>query len=340
MVMVSAYTREEMVKEAESLGIANVLVKPLSPSMLFDTTMQALGAHRAEDRTSRAQLPDNNGQLATLRGARILVAEDNDINQQIARELLEDAGFVVDVATDGQIAVEMAQKMPYSLVLMDMQMPVMDGLQATLALRLVPGLENLAIVAMTANARDEDRRSCLAAGMNDFLSKPIDPDMLWSILLKWVKPPASKSSSTSPLPPLPPNSNVSALPQSRPVPGARDDLPQGIDGLDIAKGLSHMMGKKSLYITMLRKFVVGQQTCIQSIRDALDAQDVSSAQRIAHTLKGVAATLGATAVAGLASHLEAALKEQRPSADVKHALAALQPPLEQLICELQIWLPD
>ena len=129
MVMVSAYSREEMVKEAESLGIANVLVKPLSPSMLFDSTMQALGAHRGEDRTSRAHVPDNNRQLATLRDARILVAEDNDINQQIARELLEEAGFVVDVAVNGQIAVEIAQKMPHSLVLMDMQMPVIgdDG---------------------------------------------------------------------------------------------------------------------------------------------------------------------------------------------------------------------
>ena len=190
---------------------------------------------------------------------------------------------------------------------------------------------------MMVNAREEGRPSCLAAGMNDFLSKPIDPDVLWSMLLKWVKPPVSLLSRLSP---LLPNSHVSALPRSRPPASTGEDLPHGIDGLDIAKGLGHMMGKKPLYLTMLRKFAMGQQTCIQSIRAALDAQDVTSAQRIAHTLKGVSATLGATDIAGHASRLETALRDQRPSAEVTHAMTALQTPLEKLICELQTWLAN
>ena len=324
MVMVSAYSREEMVKEAESLGIANVLVKPLNPSMLFDSTMQALGAHRAEDRTSRADAPDNTRQLASIRGARILVAEDNDINQQIARELLEDAGFVVDVAVNGQIALDMAQENLYSLVLMDMQMPVMDGLQATLALRRVPALGDLPVVAMTANAREEDRHSCLAAGMNDFLSKPIDPNVLWGLLLKWVKP--LKTALPAPL-------------ESPLASNADTELPHGINGLDVRKGLGHMMGKKPLYITMLRKYVSGQQVSIQHVRRALDAQDTASAERIAHTLKGVSATIGATDIAGHAARLETALREHLPTAEVDNALGAIQIPLEKLIRELQAWLP-
>ena len=323
LVMVTAFSREEMVKEAESLGIANVLVKPLSPSMLFDVTMQTLGERRSEDRTSLPPATGNLQQLAPIRGARILVAEDNDINQQIARELLEDAGFVVDVADNGQIAVAMAQKTPYSLVLMDMQMPVMDGLQATATMRLVHSLVDLPIVAMTANARQEDRRSCLSAGMNDFLSKPIDPDILWKILLKWIQP-VKASALVSPDRPHPPAETVG--------------LPEGIEGLDVHKGLGHMMGKKPLYIAMLRKYIEGQRHCIQSIRDALDAGQPATAQRIAHTLKGVSATIGATMIADHAANIETALRGQYTRADVENALTTLQAPMEHVLSQLQYWL--
>ena len=323
MVMVSAFSREEVIKEAEPLGITHVMVKPLSPSNLFDITMQALGEKGIDNNISLPVVMDNTKQLAFMRGARILVADDNDINQQIARELLEDAGFVVDGAVNGQIALDMAQKTSYSLVLMDMQMPVMDGLQATIALRQVPRLHDLPIVAMTANAREEDRRSCLAAGMNDFLSKPIDPNVLWAMLLKWVKP--LKSALPAPQ-------------QLQPSAKQPDDLPLGIGGLDVPKGLSHMMGKKTLYVTMLRKYVVGQRAGVQSIREALDANDTARAQRIAHTLKGVSATIGATDIAAYATRIETALREQHPRADVDIAVNAMQMPMEKFIRELEVWL--
>ena len=323
VVMVSAFSREEVIKEAEPLGITHVIVKPLNPSNLFDITMQALGEQSVAGNTSGPIVTDNTKQLAFMRGARILVADDNDINQQIARELLEDAGFMVDCAINGQIALEMAQKTSYSLVLMDMQMPVMDGLQATTALRQVTRLHDLPVVAMTANAREEDRRSCLAAGMNDFLSKPIDPNVLWAMLLKWLKPLKSDLPVPQPL-------QLTAK--------QNDELPQGILGLDVPKGLGHMMGKKTLYVTMLRKYVAGQRSGVQAMRDALDAHDTLSAQRIAHTLRGVSATIGATDIAAYASSIETALREQQPRADVDTALNALQLPMDRFIGELEGWL--
>ena len=323
MVMVSAFSREEVMQESGPLGITHVMAKPLSPSNLFDITMQALGEQGVDNNISQPIVTDNTKQLAFMRGARILVADDNDINQQIARELLEDAGFVVDCAINGQIALEMAQKTSYNLVLMDMQMPVMDGLQATSALRQVPRLHDLPVVAMTANAREEDRRSCLAAGMNDFLSKPIDPNVLWGMLLKWLKP--LRTILQAPQPSLPPSN-------------ATQDLPHGIGGLDVSKGLGHMMGKKPLYVTMLRKYVTGQQSCVQNIRHALEAGDIASAQRTAHTLKGVSATIGATDIARYASSVEAALREQLPRTDLDSALQDLQMPMEKFISELQAWL--
>jgi two-component system, sensor histidine kinase and response regulator len=173
-LMVTAYGREEILKEAESAGIQNVLVKPVNASVLFDTTMDVLGGRRPEP-VAGPPLQGPDQRLAMLRGARILLVEDNEINQQVAREMLQDCGFVVDVAENGEIALGLVQKFPYDLVFMDMQMPVMDGVTATREIRKHGRLEMLPIVAMTANAMEQDRRKCMEAGMNDFLIKPIDP---------------------------------------------------------------------------------------------------------------------------------------------------------------------
>jgi two-component system sensor histidine kinase/response regulator len=126
--------------------------------------------------------------LAPIQGARILLVEDNDINQIVACELLQDAGFVVDIAENGQVALDCIGQATYDLVLMDMQMPVMDGVTATRALRAQERYRTLPVIAMTANAMAQDRQRCLEAGMNDFLSKPIEPDNVWNILLKWIEP--------------------------------------------------------------------------------------------------------------------------------------------------------
>jgi two-component system, sensor histidine kinase and response regulator len=334
LVMVSAYGREEMIREAEALGIVNMLVKPLSPSMLFDTTMEAMGRLGAESRISRPAALENMDKFTPVRGARILLAEDNDINQQIACELLRDAGFVVDVAENGLIALEMVQRAAYDLVLMDMQMPVMDGLSATAAIRRLGSFRDLPIVAMTANARTEDRTSCLDAGMNDFLTKPIDPDSLWSMLLKWIKPPTATPAAPAATPGVP---DATAAPAQSPP--ASSELPESISGLDTRTGLARMMGKKKLYVTMLRKYVAGQKTCPKAIRDALIAGDWATAQRAAHTLKGVSGNIGATDIPGYADAVEHALREQRPLAEVEQVLSQLEPPLTALINAIESWLP-
>ena len=344
LVLVSAHGREEMQVEAKSVGITNLLVKPVSPSLLFDTTMEALGAHAArgrarEARTSRPALLEAEDSSLGLQGARVLLVEDNEINQQIACELLGDAGLVVEVAQDGAEALKMVHSAVYDLVLMDMQMPVMDGVTATRAIRRIGRLRNLPIIAMTANARAEDRQSCLDAGMDDFLSKPIDPEVLWAKLHQWLKPRAPTleplidfSFDLSP--------DVWATTTATPLARLADDLPYGIDGLDVAAGLSHMMGKKPLFLTMLRKYVAGQKGAVTAIQSALDAQDATTAQRVAHTLKGVSATVGAHMVAARADVVEMAIRHGSDRADIELAIDALSGPMTQLFAALAAWLAD
>ncbi len=329
LLMVSAHGREEMIHEAQALGLTGVLVKPVSPSMLFDTTMQALGAGRSESRFGALGTAAGMEQLAAVRGARILLAEDNDINQQIACELLQDAGFAVDVAENGQVALDKVQQEDYDLVLMDMQMPVMDGIEATLAIRRIPRLAVLPIVAMTANAMAEDRQSCLDAGMNDFLTKPIDPDAVWHMLVKWI--PAREMPREHPQTPAAGKRVAGTDPNS--------ELPDGIAGLDVQAGLSNTMGKKPLYVAMLRRYVNGQKDCPASIRAALDAGDTASAQRAAHTLKGVSGTIGAKTIAVLAETVESAIRTQQSRERIDETLDALAPPLMALTGALHAWLP-
>ena len=344
LVLVSAYGREEMELDARSVGITNLLVKPVSPSVLFDITMEALGSYAMkgcgrEERTSRPAPLEAEDSSMGLNGARVLLVEDNDINQQIACELLGDAGIVVELANDGAQALQMVHANAYDLVLMDMQMPVMDGVTATRAIRRIARLRSLPIIAMTANARVEDRSTCLDAGMDDFLSKPIDPNVLWEKLHQWLKPRA---------PVLEPSLDFSfdlspdVWRKTAATPIAREpgDLPHGISGLDVAAGLSHMMGKKPLYLAMLRKYTAGQQHAVQSIRNALDAQDIETAQRLAHTLKGVSATVGALVVADRADVVEIAIRHRSDRADIDLAIDALHIPMTQLFAALNAWLTD
>jgi CheY-like chemotaxis protein len=271
--------------------------------------------------------------LTPLRGARILVVEDNELNQQIALELLGDAGFAVDLAGDGQIALTMLahmhqQNTPYDIVLMDMQMPVMDGVQATMEIRKTPWYTDLPVVAMTANAMQDDRLRCQAAGMNDFVSKPIDPDDLWRALAKWIQPRAGLGQ-----PPAnqPPPSSAGAAPQ--------DELPQHVPGLDTRLGLRHVMGKKTLYLSLLRKFVSSQQAGLQPVVQALDSGDTAGAERLTHTLKGLAGNIGASTLQAAMEKLESALREQAPPAAVRSLLEPAANLLTALVRQLQAQLP-
>ncbi|MFO1244440.1 MAG: response regulator [Ramlibacter sp.] len=318
LIMVTAHGREEVRAESRSIGIDDVLVKPVTASMLFDTTIQALGARHPAPRelpVPAAALPPV---LAPLRNARVLLVEDNDINQQVACELLQDAGFNVDVADNGLVALQKLREGRYDLVLMDMQMPVMDRLAATRAIRQMEGLAGLPIVAMTANAMKSDRDRCMDAGMNDFLVKPINPDELWARLRHWIRPAVPASAPSAP-----------ASPSA--------GLPRHIEGLDVDDGLPRMLGKVPLYVNMLHRYADGQAGCAQAIRSALAAGDSAQAQRLAHTCKGVSGNIGARGVAERAAALEQALLQASPQ--VGPSLDAFEEALQALVADLKAWLP-
>lgn len=326
-LMASAFGREEAPPESESEDIQKVLVKPVNASLLFDSTIAALSRRRPPITAGAQPRPHaTEERLAALRGARILVVEDNDINQQVARELLEDAGFAVDVAEHGAQALELMHRSRYDLVFMDMQMPVMDGVTATRAIRQVKALEDVPIVAMTANAMEQDRHKCMDAGMNDFLLKPIHPGDLWKVVLRWVRlrPTAPALASAAAAQPA-------AAPQAGPAP---DGLPQGIPGLDTVLGLSRMMGKRPLYLAMLRRYATGQREVMHDIRQALAAKDLRTAERLAHTSKAVSGTVGATLVQARATEVESALRQGLGAAEIDELLHALEAPMAELLAAL------
>ena len=251
--------------------------------------------------------------------------EDNDINQQVGRELLEDAGMRVEVAENGLIALEMVRRSPYDLVFMDMQMPVMDGVTATREIRANPALSTMPIVAMTANAMEQDRRRCRDAGMDDFLVKPIDPKELAALLLRLLHANVAGAGLT----PEPPQR----------LAGTSGQVPSDVPGLNTALGLARMLNKKPLYLEMLRRYAIGQKDTCTQIRSALSSGDVATAERLAHTTRGVSGSIGACAVEEHAMELETVLRDRRPMAEVEPLISCLAEPLAALVRNLEASLP-
>ena len=330
MVLVTGYGREEVLRSAEEKRIENVLVKPVNASMLFDSVARIFGQTVAEqeDRSASENLQTA---LATIRGGKVLLVEDNALNQEVATELLRGAGLMVDVADNGRIAVEKVQAAAYDIVLMDMQMPVMDGLSATRAIRQLPQLATLPIVAMTANAMQSDREACRAAGMDDHVAKPIEPEELFRALLRWVKHRAPAKGQAVEQPPAWPAAQADAPAETR--------LPAGIDGLDTSLGLRRVLGKVPRYVSMLEKYVAGQASAVPQLREALQGGDRDTALRLAHTAKGVAGNVGAIVVQGAAERLEHALKEQAPMEVVAPLVDALDEVLAPLLAAIGAQLP-
>ena len=335
VVMATAHGREEAVAQAQSVGIHDVLVKPVNPSLLFDLTFSSLHGRTPSAPRVAPPAPAPTATppqaLAAVRGARLLLVEDNDLNQRVAREILQDAGFEVEIADNGEIGVAMATRGGYDLVLMDMQMPVMDGLSATRAIRAEPRFAQLPIVAMTANAMQRDRERCMEAGMNDFVTKPIDPDELVTVLVRWLKPRGAARTQ-------PQSAPVRAEPAPARAPAAAGELPE-IAGLDTALGLKRTMNKRPLYLAMLKRFVEGQRGTVDAIRAAIGSGDAATSERLAHTLKGVAATIGAMPTAAAAEALEHALREAAAPSRLEELVCGVQQELAPLLDALAAALP-
>jgi CheY-like chemotaxis protein len=230
-------------------------------------------------------------------GIRILLVEDNEMNQQVASELLESAGAMVTIANHGGEAVKILtegdQPPPFDVVLMDLQMPEMDGYTATRLLRADLRLQSLPIIAMTAHALVEERQRCLAAGMNDHVTKPIDPDALFATLGRWAKPrPAGE-----------------AEPASRPGKAAADVILPEIEGIDVSGGLKRVAGNKRLYLDLLAQFTAKQGDAARQIYAAIASGDRKLAERIAHTVKGVAGNIGIASIYAASGKLESAVRD-------------------------------
>jgi signal transduction histidine kinase/DNA-binding response OmpR family regulator/HPt (histidine-containing phosphotransfer) domain-containing protein len=297
IIMVTAHGRETLAERLESATnpLDGFLVKPVTASMLFDAVADATaGGTVSANRRVAASPP---GQA--LVGLRLLVVEDNSMNQQVARELLTYQGAQVEVAGDGRQGVERvaAAQPPFDAVLMDIQMPVMDGYEATRILREVMGRTTLPIIAMTAHALDSDREACLAAGMNDHVGKPIDINELVATLRRHC-----------PLTPHMPGAEPLSAPRVRQdspsVPGVQD-MP---NGFDLAVALQRLNGDRAFYAVLARNLRGDQGDSVEQARRQLAAGDHTGAARTLHTLKGVAATLGAQALAQQAAEVEASVK--------------------------------
>ncbi len=330
LLMVTAYGRDEVLLAAREAGIEDLLVKPTSPSIMFDSVIRTLGGAN-EDPAHTAQPPSApEVNLSTIAGARVLLVEDNEINQEVARELLQSAGLIVEVAENGAIAVDkvLHAAHAYDAVLMDMQMPVMDGLTATREIRKLPQFSDLPIVAMTANAMAGDRDRCLQAGMNDHVAKPIDPDLLLSTLARWIKPDATRSAPAQPAP------LATASTDS-----AHAFTLASIDGLDMKTGLRYALGREDLYVSLLRKFVIDQKDVQAQIGLAIEQADWSTAERLAHTLKGLAGQIGASALRTQAEALELGLRRRDEAFQLKILQASVSTQLVPLIEAIKANLP-
>jgi two-component system, sensor histidine kinase and response regulator len=299
LVLVTAYGREDVLEEARQQGITTVLSKPVNPSTLLDAMLDVLNSDGGPRLMAAAPAPSNSAH-ARLHGARVLLVEDNEINQQVASELLRDHGLQVDIAGNGQLALDRLAAADYDLVLMDMQMPVMDGLTATRRIRSLPQWAELPIVAMTANAMAEDRQRCLDAGMNDFVAKPIEPERLLKVLQQWLADHVAQGPAPAP--------------RRAPSDPALDDaalqpLAQ-LAGLDVPLGLRRSGGKSGLYLSLLGQFARSHAGFAEQLREHLQRGDAEAARQLVHALKGVAGNLGATAVQDGATRLDQALRTQ------------------------------
>ncbi|MES9970256.1 MAG: transporter substrate-binding domain-containing protein [Candidatus Thiodiazotropha sp.] len=272
VILITAYGREEVMLQAEEAGLDAILIKPVSPSVLFDTVIRVLNNEDDID-TARVNTATPGQRLS----GSVLLVEDNVINQQVAQELLEGFGLMVHTVSNGRQAIETIDQHPYDLVLMDLQMPEMDGYEATRRIRAHSSQSELPLIAMTAHAMADERERCLAAGMNEHIPKPIEPARLYKVLSRWLKP-ATTHSTQQPL-------------------ARQQDLdiafPPRLPGIDLQWGLQRVGGNGRLFRNLLEEFITNHSQDIVKLEKNLQHAELDSAKRTLHTLEGVSGNIGA-----------------------------------------------
>ncbi len=294
ILLVTAYNIEDAQKDERISSVDGFLTKPIKQSVLFDTVLKILNPDKYEGNTR--QVVENNdfhlSLLPSIAGAEVLLVEDNKINQQIASELLMQVGLTVSIANNGYEAIEMVAKKSFDLVLMDIHMPELDGIEATKKIRSDKKYSALPIVAMTANAMQGDKELSLAAGMNDHITKPIDPDLLNRTLIKWIKP---RNTSPEYLP-------SSAVQEEAGMPS--------LNSIDTDRGSKNLGGNINLYKKILRDFAVDNKNVTTKIHNSIATADYKKAFIEVHTVKGVAGNIGALSLYEAATQLETVLRNE------------------------------
>jgi len=320
IIMVTAFGREEVMKRAEKAGINDFLMKPVNQSLLFDTIMQSFNHNVSK---TAGSLPRSDMKITQgLEGAKVLLVEDNLMNQQVAMEILKQAGLVVELANNGQEALEAVAGSDYELVLMDVQMPVMGGYEATRQIRADARYATLPIIAMTAHAMQGARDECLEAGMNDYISKPINPDQLFLVLTRWLKRHGG-------------NTGIKVKEQTQP--SGQDfvsSLPKRLPGIDLETGLKRLNRNETLYKKLLLDFPEKYTSFTEDIRKALQEEDIDTAERLSHTIKGVAGNLSIMGVYDLARELEEAIAN-KSATEIDRLLVKLAQELQRVTQSLK-----
>ncbi len=307
VIMVTNYGTEEVMEMADEAELDGFLLKPVNPSVLFDAIMHAVG----KDVPKRSLTPgkeDREGvPLQKIRGARVLLVEDNEINQQVAKEILEAAGLNVSLANNGQEAVEAVRSGAFDAVLMDVQMPVMDGYTATREIRnwedqfrIPHSAFRIPIIAMTAHALTGDQEKSLKAGMNDHVTKPIDPEVLFRTLGKWLKKSGYVVTGEE--------STAETMIKTRVAPNDKLDFPD-LDGINVKAGIERLLGNKKSYRRILLRFRQDFENADESIRDLINEEKYDEAEILAHSIKGAGANIGAEGLQAKAGALEKWIKD-------------------------------
>jgi len=319
ILMVSAYSRDDIKQSAQKAGIDAFLSKPVNPSLLYDAIQNVFGSvDHVEEKSKKdsASIED----LKNIRGARILLAEDNEINQQVATELLENAELWVTVANNGHEAIQYVNENEFDVILMDINMPEMDGFSATQKIREIEAFAKIPIIAMTAHAISGYRDKCLQAGMNDYISKPINDVELFNMLIKWIEPGEREA-----------NIKQHDDDQSEVL------FPEFIEYMDIQKGLSRVAGNKKLYQDLLFKFVRKHSLSPEMIDEAVKAGDIQQAADIAHAFKGVCGNIGAQEIFNTVKELEFVLKEENQT-KCSPLISQLKDQTQTVVDSLTVWM--